>query len=157
MKNRPGVAPLALFCLALLVVSCGGDLEVNCGAESMVQLAVNLTRNRCREMATRIRPFRDNYYRKARARQRSIRGEQSNPTPSTDARTGLAGNGLHWIIRSPAGAIVNCADHARNHALPNLVINIEFASDFRSEFGFRLRNLRNQESSAVRHSGNEGT
>jgi hypothetical protein len=86
----------------------------------MSQLAVNFTRYLYREVTAAVSSLRDNYHCESRIRERRIRGKGTNPTALADAGSGLAGNGLSWIIRLASSAVINRAHHTRHHTLPNI-------------------------------------
>src|SRR5215472_10204311 len=90
-------------------------------------------------MAVRIGASRDHNHRQSRIDERRIGREQTQPASLSNAGTGLAGDGLGWIVRAAAGAVVHCSYHARHHPLPGIRLDLNLSAYYRLELRFFLR------------------
>src|ERR1043166_4570593 len=92
----------------LLVVRCRSDLQVGGSTEAIVQGAIDLTGNGCREMMVSISATRDNDHGGSRISERCIRREQSNPAAAAAVTcSSLSRNCLQRIIGASTGTVVN--------------------------------------------------
>ena len=96
-----------ILAFLLFVVGSRRNLQIDRGAETMVQLPVDFAGNGGWEVTAPVSSFGDYNHRETRIRERRVRGKQSDPTVITDAGSCLAGDGLRRIVSTTARAVVN--------------------------------------------------
>src|SRR6185295_18042761 len=94
----------------------------------------------------------------SRIRERSIRGERSNPAALADACASLSDYSLRWIIRLASGAVIHGPNHSRDHALPDLGGDRQLAFHFHAHlvrFFSAVGDLRNEQLATIGHCRNK--
>jgi hypothetical protein len=84
-------------------------------------------------VSVRIRAAGDYHHGQAGINHRRVRSEQPEPRSLPDTSAGLSGNRLFGPIGFLARAVVDRANHSRNHPLPGFVVDINFAPHFSLE------------------------
>src|SRR5439155_10094769 len=110
-----------------------GNLEINLGAESRTERTIDIAGYRRGQMAMSISAAGNHDDRQPRIHNGRIRSEETQPGALTNAGAGLTRNCLLRPIGFLSGTVIDRPNHARDHAFPNLIIDVDGTPHFSFE------------------------